>query len=100
MDWRCRLSESSSFWFCPCFADGPRGPGGRSAGTVFVACSLCSCSPSFSIRCDFEFWLGVVSDGPRVSGGQSAGAWRTVRVLPRTVRYSGSLLEVLFAFFG
>jgi hypothetical protein len=45
-------------------------------------CSSCSCSPSFSIRCDFEFWLGVVSDGPRVSGGQFAGAWRTVRVLP------------------
>jgi hypothetical protein len=73
---------SSSFWFCPRLADGPRGPGERSAGIVFVVCSSCSCSSSFSIRCDFEFWLGEVSDGPRESGGQSAGAWRTVRVLP------------------
>jgi hypothetical protein len=62
--------------------DASRGPGGRSAGTVFVACSSCSCSASLLIRCDFEFWLGEVSDGPRVPGGQSAGAWRTVRVLP------------------
>jgi hypothetical protein len=60
---------------------------------LFVACSSCSCSPSFSIRCGFEFCLGEVSDGPRVPGGQSAGACS-----PRTVRYSGSLLEVLFAF--
>jgi hypothetical protein len=72
---------SSSFWFCPCFADGPRGPGGQSAGTVFVVCCLCSCSSSFSIRCDFKFWLGEVLDGPCVPGGQSAGAWRIVRVL-------------------
>jgi hypothetical protein len=62
--------------------DGPRGPGGRSAPCVFVACSLCSCSSLFSIHRGFRFWLGKVSNGPRVPGGQSAGAWRTVRVLP------------------
>jgi hypothetical protein len=55
---------------------------GWSASALFVVCSSCSCSPSFSIRCDFEFWLGEVSDGPRVPGGQSVGAWQTVRVLP------------------
>jgi hypothetical protein len=63
----------------------------RSAGTVFIVCSSCSCSASLSIRCDFEFWLGEVSDGPREPGGQFACS-------PRTVHYSGSLLEVLFAF--
>jgi hypothetical protein len=62
--------------------DGPRGPGGRSASCLFVACSLCSCSASLSIRGVFEFWLGEVSYGPRVLGGWSAGAWWTVRVLP------------------
>jgi hypothetical protein len=67
---------------CPCLADGPRGPGGRSTPGVFVACSSCSCSASLSIRGVFEFLLGEVSDGPRVLGGQSAGAWRIVRVLP------------------
>jgi hypothetical protein len=72
----------SSFLLCPCLADGPRGPGGRSAPCVFVACSSCSCSASLSIRGVFEFWLGEVSDGPCVPGGQSAGAWRTARVLP------------------
>jgi hypothetical protein len=80
----------------PCGRSG--GPGGRSTGTVFVACSLCSCSASLSIRCDFEFWLGELSDGPRVLGGQSAGACGQSACSPRTVRYSGSLLEVLFAF--
>jgi hypothetical protein len=59
-----------------------RACGGRSAAWLFVVCSSCSCSPSFLIRCVFEFWLGEVSDGPRVPGGQSAGAWRTVSVLP------------------
>jgi hypothetical protein len=49
---------------------------------LFVVCSSCSCSPSFSIRCVFKFWLGEVSDGPRVPGGQSACS-------PRTVRFSG-----------
>jgi hypothetical protein len=78
------------FWFSPQGADGPRGAGGRSASALFVACSSCSCLPSFSIRCDFEFWLGEVSDGPRVSGGQSVCS-------PRTVRFQGSLLEVLLA---
>jgi hypothetical protein len=70
-------------------ADGPRGPGGRSACTVFFACSSCSCSASLSIRFGFEFWLEVVldspqqrADGPRVPGGQSACS-------PRTVRFSG-----------
>jgi hypothetical protein len=73
--------RSSSFLLCPQGTDSPCACGGRSAAWLFVACSLCSCSPSFSIRCDFEFWLGEVSDGPRVPFGQSAGAWRTVRVL-------------------
>jgi hypothetical protein len=49
---------------------------------VFIVCFSFSCSSSFSIRCNFEFWLGEVSDGPCVPGGQSAGAWRIVRVLP------------------
>jgi hypothetical protein len=73
-------------------------PGERSASTVFFACSSCSCSASLSIRFGFEFWLDVVSDspqqqadGPRVPGGQSACS-------SRMVRYSGSSLEVLFAF--
>jgi hypothetical protein len=79
------------FLVLPQRADGPREAGGRSASVLFVACSSCSCSPSFSIRCVFEFWLGKVSDGPRAPGGQSACSLRTVR-------YSGSLLEVLFAF--
>jgi hypothetical protein len=67
--------------------DGPRGPGGRSARTVFFVCSSCSCSASLSIHFGFEFWLEVVSDspqqladGPRVPGGQSACSPRTVRI--------------------
>jgi hypothetical protein len=71
---------------------------GRSVRSVFFPSSSCSCSVSFSIRRGFEFSLGKVSDspqqradGPRVPGGQSACS-------PRTVRYSGSSLEVLFAF--
>jgi hypothetical protein len=80
----------SSFLLCPCLADGPCGPGGRSAPCVFVACSSCSFSASLSIRGVFEFWLDEVSDGPRVLGGRSAGAWRTVRVLPA----DGSLFAV------
>jgi hypothetical protein len=63
---------------------------------VFVVCSSCSCSSSFSIRCDFEFWLGEVSDGPCVPGGQSAGAWRTVHVLPA----DGPLFGVWLCWFG
>jgi hypothetical protein len=73
-------------------------PGGRSASTVFFACSSCSCSTSLSIRFGFGLWLEVVSDspqqradGPRVPSGQSACS-------RRTVRYSGSSLDVLFAF--
>jgi hypothetical protein len=76
--------------------DGPRGPGGRSVGIVFVVCSSCSCSSSFSIRCDFEFWLAEVSHGPCVPGGQSAGAWRTVRVLLA----DGPLFGVRLCWFG
>jgi hypothetical protein len=63
-------------------------PRGRSARTVFIVCSSCSCSSSLLIRCGFEFSWDEVSDGPRVPGGRSAcvgksaGAWRTVRVLP------------------
>jgi hypothetical protein len=57
-------------------------PRGRSVHTVFVVCSLCSCSSSLSICCGFEFSLDEVSDGPRVPGGQSACS-------PRTVRFSG-----------
>jgi hypothetical protein len=64
-------------------------PGGRSVGTVFFACSLCSFSSSFLIHFGFEFWLDEVSDVrsrgadiPRVPGGKSACSPRTVRVLP------------------
>jgi hypothetical protein len=32
------------FLLCPHLADGPRGPGGRSAPLGFVPCSSCSCS--------------------------------------------------------
>jgi hypothetical protein len=71
--------------------------GGWSARSVFFPCSSCSCSVSFSIHRGFEFSLGKVSDSPkqradspRVPGGQSACS-------PRTVRYSGSSLEVLCA---
>jgi hypothetical protein len=67
---------------CPCLADGPRRPSGRSVPRVFVGCSSCSCSSFVSIPRGFEFWLDEVSDGPHVLGGRSAGAWRTVRVLP------------------
>jgi hypothetical protein len=90
--------RSSYFWVCLCRADSSRGGGGRSARAVFFACSSCSCSSSLSISFGFELRLEVVSDslqqcadGPLVSGGQSACS-------PRTVRYSGSSLEVLFAF--
>jgi hypothetical protein len=83
---------------CPCRADSPRGGGGQSVRAVFFACSACSCSASLSIRFGFELGLEVVSDspqqradGPRVPRGQSACSLRTVR-------YSGSSLEVLFAF--
>jgi hypothetical protein len=65
---------------------------------VFFACFSCSCSASLSIRFGFELWLEVVSDspqqradGPRVPGGQPPCS-------PRTVCYSGSSPEVLFAF--
>jgi hypothetical protein len=71
---------------------------GRSTSTVFFACSSCFCSASLSICFGFKLWLEVVSDspqqradGPRVPGGQSACS-------PRTVCYSGSSLEVMFAF--
>jgi hypothetical protein len=91
-------SRSGCFQVCPCGADSPRGTGRRSARSEFFPCSSCSCSPSLLICRGFEFSLGKVSDspqqradGPRVPGGQSACS-------PRTVRYSGSCLEVLFAF--
>jgi hypothetical protein len=74
--------EVEQFQFCSCLADGPRGPGGRSARSVFVVCSSCSCSSSLLVRCGFEFSWDEVSDGPRVPVRQSAGAWRTVRVVP------------------
>jgi hypothetical protein len=73
--------------------DGPRGPGGRSASCVFVACSSCSCLSLFSIRRGFKFWLGKVSNGPRVPGGQSACS-------PRTIRYSRCVSGGSVAFFG
>jgi hypothetical protein len=85
------------FLLCLHLADGPRGPGRQSAPSLFVGCSSCFFSPFVSIHRGFEFSLGEVSDGrvyradgPRVPGGQSACS-------PRTVRYSGSVLEVLFA---
>jgi hypothetical protein len=97
MIWGSCPSRSGVFLLCPCLADGPRPPGGRSAPHVFVPCSSCSCSPFVSIRRDFEFWLDGVSDGlqqradgPRVPGGQSTCS-------PRTVRHSGASLLVLCA---
>jgi hypothetical protein len=95
MIWGSWPSRSSCFLFYPCGADGPRGGRGRSAGGVFVLCSLCSCSAFVSIRRVFSFRLDGVSDGPRqradgprVPGGQSACS-------PRTVRGSGASLLVL-----
>jgi hypothetical protein len=88
------------FLLCPHLADGPRGPGGRSARLGFVPCSSCSCSPFVSIRHDFGFRLDGVSDGPqqgadgpRVPGGQSACS-------PRMVRGAGASLLVLCVFNG
>jgi hypothetical protein len=88
------------FLLCPHLADGPRGPGGRSAPLGFVPCSSCSCSSSVLIRRDFGFRLDGVSDGPqqradcpRVPGGQSTCS-------PRTVRGAGASLLVLFGFNG
>jgi hypothetical protein len=78
--------------------DSPRVPGGPSAGSVFFACSSCSCSSSFSIRFVFEFWLVEVSDSPQQRRGQSAGR-RIVRDHPAdSPFFQGSLLEVLLAF--
>jgi hypothetical protein len=81
-------------------ADGPRGPGRRSALCLFVACSSCSCSPSLSIRGVLEFWLAKFrtvrmcrADSPRVPGGQSVCS-------PRTVRYSRCVSGGSVAFFG
>jgi hypothetical protein len=91
---------SRSFQFCSCLADGPRGPVGRSASTVFFTCSSCSCSASLSICFGFEFWLEGVSDspqqradGPRVPGGQSACS-------PRTVCFSGLATRGSVGFIG
>jgi hypothetical protein len=88
------------FLLCPHLADGPRGPGGRSAPLGFVSCSSCSCSSSVSICRDFCFRLDGASDGPqqradgtRVPGGQSACSLRTVRG-------AGASLLVLFGFNG
>jgi hypothetical protein len=100
MDWRSCPSGSSSFLLCPCLADGPRGPSGRSTPCVFVACSSCSCSFLFSIRRGFKFWLARFrmvrvnrADSPRVPRGQSACS-------PRTVRYSWCVSGGSVAFFG
>jgi hypothetical protein len=74
------------FLLCLHLADGPRGPGGQFAPSLFVGCSSCSCSPFVSIRRGFEFSLGEVSDGPRVPGGRSAGVLRVLaRLLFRSV---------------
>jgi hypothetical protein len=91
MDWRGWPSRSSWFQLCPQGADSPRAGGEQSATCVFFASSSCSCSPLSSICHGFEFSLGNVSDSPQQRGGQSACS-------PRTVRYSGSSLDVLFAF--
>jgi hypothetical protein len=88
------------FLLCLLLADGPRGPGGQSAPSLFVECSLCSCSPFVSIRRGFEFSLGEVSDGPRVLDGWSTGAWRTVRVLPADGPLFGVVSEGSVCFFG
>jgi hypothetical protein len=88
------------FLLCLHLADGPRGPGGQSALSLFVGCSSCSYSPFVSIRRGFDFSLGEVSDGPRVPGGQSAGAWRTVLVLPADGLFFGVVSGGSVCFFG
>jgi hypothetical protein len=59
-------------------------PGGQSAGTVFFACSSCSCSPLFSIRFCFRFLLQSVC-------GRSAWSLRTVRFSRFTCGGSGGI---------
>jgi hypothetical protein len=88
------------FLLCLHLADGPRGPGGQSAPSLFIWCSSCSCSPFVSIRRGFEFSLEEVSDGPRVPGGRSVGAWRTVRVLPADGPLFGVVSGGSICFFG
>jgi hypothetical protein len=100
MIWGSSLLGSCSFLLCPHLADGPRGPGGQSTPSLFVGCSLCSCSPLVSIRRGFEFSLGEVSDSPRVPGGRSAGAWRTVHVLPTDGSLFGVVSGGSICFFG
>jgi hypothetical protein len=85
------------FQLCPHLADGPRGPGGQSAhpcssDVLRVLARLEFRSVvALSFRCwKFRTVRVFRADGPRVPGGQSACS-------PRTVRYSGSSLEVLFA---
>jgi hypothetical protein len=91
---------SCSFLLCPHLADGPRGPGGQSAPSLFFGCSLCSFSHLVLIRRGFEFSLGEVSDGPRVPGGRSAGAWWKVRVLPADGPLFGVVYRGSVYFFG
>jgi hypothetical protein len=86
------------FLLCLHLADGPRGPGEQSAPSLFVGCSsvlsrlLFRSVVALSFRwAKFRTVRVYRADGPRVPGGQSACS-------PRTVRYSGSSLEVLFAF--
>jgi hypothetical protein len=99
MDWRSLPSGSSSFLLCPCLADGPRGPGGRSASCLFVACSSCS-----FLGFAFDPWCFRVL--VRLSFGRSACVGRTVRGCladsPRAPRgwpvIRGASLEVLLPF--
>jgi hypothetical protein len=65
---------------------------------LFIVCSSCSCSPSFSIRCVFEVLLGEVSDGPHVPGATVRGCLADSPRAPRGRSvFRGSLLEVLLA---
>jgi hypothetical protein len=85
------------FLLCLHLADGPRGPGGQSAPCssdvlrVLARLSFRSVVALSFRWAKFRTVRVYWADGPRVTDGQSACS-------PRTVRYSGSSLEVLFTF--
>jgi hypothetical protein len=72
-------------------ADGPRGECSSSVLRVLALLRFRSVVFSSFGWASFRTVRVCRADSPRVLGGQSACS-------PRTVRYSGSLLEVLFAF--
>jgi hypothetical protein len=90
-------SGSSSFQFCSCLADGPRGPSGWSASTVFFACSSCSCSASLSIRFVLGFRCSRFADGPSFSSGQSGTRTDGPPGLRGRSVFLGSVLVVLLS---